>query len=394
MQCQYCGAENFGLVGNCFSCGKRLNGIGPRKRGMNADRPHVAHRARSARSTGPMLQSPDSVFRPTRFVKGSRLTGYASTTTFTKPPASGAKPVSGGEQESARDSVHFAQSARSEPHFGGSDASFSVDPSSDEQQRQYAFYNQFNSPPKRTRPRIAYVLGVFAIGAVVGLTSAWWLRQPSRPALGKEISHATRGLHVSGVQGPDSRVKGIDPRELPYDGLPPRSTGQMAQTQPARINPEELPYAGLSSSGSGPRQDATQTKATATRDENMTRVTPPTGATKTVIGKAAKKHRSAHRSAAQDREIERIKQQAAEELKKKTENRRLVAEREKSSSHRSVRHRGTPPIADKSSRTRAMLASCESRRNFFLREKCKWRLCSDSWGKNGCPSYQMQAGPN
>jgi hypothetical protein len=407
MQCQHCGAENSDAARNCSSCGKRLNGIGLRERSMNAERHHVSPRARMGRPTGPMLQSPDSVFRHTNFVKGSRLTGYASTETFTKPPASGSKPGTVREREKARASAHAAQPGRSEPHFGGSGAAFSVDPSSDEQQRQYAFYNQFNSPPTRPRPRIAYVLGVFAIGAVVGLTSAWLLRQPSRPALGKDIAHATRGAHVSDSQGAGSRVtKGIDPRELPYDGLPPRSTRQTAQTQPARINPEELPYAGLTSSGSSPRKEATPNKntntpqdlkskqATAAMDENPTRVTPSMGVTKTVTAKVAKKHRSAHRRVAQDREIERIKQQAAEELKKKTENRGLVAEREEPSAHRSGRHRDAPAIADKFARTRAMLASCERASNFFRREKCKWRLCGDSWGQHGCPSYQMQAGPN
>jgi hypothetical protein len=41
--------------------------------------------------------------------------------------------------------------------------------------------------------------------------------------------------------------------------------------------------------------------------------------------------------------------------------------------------------------TRLVLARCEQKSNFILREHCKWDICNGQWGKNGCPSFEKQA---
>ncbi len=44
-------------------------------------------------------------------------------------------------------------------------------------------------------------------------------------------------------------------------------------------------------------------------------------------------------------------------------------------------------VANKTQRNLQALRSCSRGANIFEREKCKWKVCGDSWGKNGCPAY-------
>ena len=37
------------------------------------------------------------------------------------------------------------------------------------------------------------------------------------------------------------------------------------------------------------------------------------------------------------------------------------------------------------------LAQCEKLDGLFFQERCKWRICQDQWGNNGCPSFPQQA---
>jgi hypothetical protein len=282
----------------------------------------------------------------------------------------------------------------SEPYLGDNRSGF-ANSSEEELQRQYAFYDRFNVPPPRSRPSIVYVIVVFAIGAAVGMTGAWWGSQSSGEALESDLPHALRN---SGTPAHNSIVKGIDSRELPYDGLPSIPDEQAAQVPSSGIDPEERPYAELASSSrvaqqNKPSSDMQQAlkKRQAAPDEHTARSAPAADGKNAVAAKASQKRRSTHRRAAKDREIERIKQQADEELKKKTDKGRSVKQQADSSAHRSARRHDAPAVIDKSTRTRAMLASCEHAGNFFLREKCKWRLCGGSWGEHGCPSYKTQA---
>jgi hypothetical protein len=100
------------------------------------------------------------------------------------------------------------------------------------------------------------------------------------------------------------------------------------------------------------------------------------------------------------RELDRIRQQAAEELRRKNEARRMPNEaRLKQPGQRATKERvaassqsSQPPKPSQSSQSRtqlvrSQLAACENAGNFLLREQCKWQLCSGNWGKNGCPSY-------
>jgi len=357
----------------------------------------ASHQSRFAPLTDPVFGASDPVFRSSKCVKENRLTGSASTA-YMKTQASGARASTIPGQRTADAPFSALGRSRSEARFDDRKSTF-IEPSEEELRRQYAFYDRFNTLPPRSRPSIVYVIAVFAIGAVVGVIGAWWGGRSSGEALENEVPHALRNYGTQGMHS--AAVKGIDPRELPYDGQPPDPGEQTAQAPRSGIAPEERPYAELASS-SHVAQPASKDnvpsevgKARKSRqpaaDERAVRSVSAAGIKKAVTVKTSQKRRTTHRRAAKDREIERLKQQAADEIKKKTDSGRSVKQQTDSSVHRSARRQDVPNVIDKSTRTRAMLASCEHAGNFFLREKCKWRLCGGSWGEHGCPSYQTQA---
>ncbi|HEY0845202.1 MAG TPA: hypothetical protein VGE12_07530 [Noviherbaspirillum sp.] len=110
--------------------------------------------------------------------------------------------------------------------------------------------------------------------------------------------------------------------------------------------------------------------------------------------------RPAQQKTAKDREIERIRQQAEDELKKKSESGRLIG---RSPGSRATvakspsRQKDAARVRAASSierRVKATLARCERAPNFIRREQCKWKVCGDSWGRNGCPYYPPQVSSN
>jgi hypothetical protein len=254
--------------------------------------------------------------------------------------------------------------------------------------------------PRRRWPGIAWMLGIFTFGAAVGLGVAWWLTTPSP----LQTTPAKLASVPATVHAPDLTPggKGITQSELPYDGWPPpeqnasalalkpanseevpRSTVKMA-AEPAKTIPAAdsgRSEASESTSEAAPRKQATATQAPSERKATPAEPVQAKAvvATKPAERKVSARHTPARR--AKDREIERIKQQAAEELKKKSKTWHGGSEarlkRSKSESH------GT-------AFTRSMLARCNSAPNVISREQCKWRLCSGKWGKGGCPSYQTQ----
>lgn len=397
MQCRYCGMENTGSGRTCISCNKPMQDGNPRMKVARAGSMPVSHKADFASLAAPVFGASNPIFRSSTAVKENRLTGSASTASR-KTQASGLRtpPMPGQRGAGASDSV--LERRRSEPRLEGRESAF-IESSEDELQRQYAFYNRFNTPPPRSRPSIVYVIAVFAIGAVVGVIGAWWGGQSSGEALENDIPHALQNYGTRGVHS--AAAKGIALGELPYDGVPTDPGEQVHQVRRSGINPEERPYAESVSSShvtqpAGPaelpsevRQEGKSRQRAA--DGKPVRSASAAGIKKAGTTRASQKRRSTHRRAAKDREIDRIKQQAADEIKKKTDSSHSVKQQADSSAHRAARRQEAPTVIDKSTRTRALLASCERAENFFLREKCKWRLCGGRWGEHGCPSYQTQA---
>jgi hypothetical protein len=53
---------------------------------------------------------------------------------------------------------------------------------------------------------------------------------------------------------------------------------------------------------------------------------------------------------------------------------------------------GKLPISGRSNegRINRAFASCDRSGSILAREKCRWRVCGDKWGRDGCPSYQTR----
>jgi hypothetical protein len=247
---------------------------------------------------------------------------------------------------------------------------------------------------------IAFMATIFSFGAAAGVGLAWWLTQPIDTL-------SSTGVVASSVvkkAPPPSPAKnglvgsrtGIDPSELPYDGKPPSAKeNRNASTASSGTSeaPEEraampapvataAPASGVVNSAlPAPVPEKKQTRGQAALDAEDDAAVPAarSEANKAPQRKVAKAtpHYRTQQHATTDKEIERIKQQAADELKKKIENQRLSAQ---------ARTDARPRPVSK----HAQLARCERASNFILKEQCKWQVCNGMWGKNGCPSYEVQ----
>jgi hypothetical protein len=396
-------------------------------------------RVRQSAGYSPTLDASRAIRpRATEFSKVRHLTGSTSTV---PPTRSGTDP----HKVPPRGSLP----GRNEPHLGELPTA-GGDPGVNEWVRRTALQEEPPLPRKRPLLRAGVMSGIFIVGAAVGLGAAWWFMTPhvSAPRLPADAVQARVIPALRQPSSPDrpAGARGIDRSELPYDGVPPRDAVAGGREEPEVVlkpsNPAELPYAGLSS-GSGavapddngasvvmpraqtpsvqvsdaeaspvesrkaeaPKADAPKAeapkaeapKAEAPKAEAPTAV--PTTASvrarsapqaKVPEQKPALAHRRSEQRSAKDKEIERIRQQAAEELKKKTEAKRFTEE-----ARLKTRKKETPPNTNidtsKAVDMRGLLARCESASNFIFREQCKWQLCNGKWGKNGCPSYQTQA---
>ncbi|OWW22130.1 hypothetical protein [Noviherbaspirillum denitrificans] len=240
--------------------------------------------------------------------------------------------------------------------------------------------------PQRSRTSRALVMAaVFVVGAGVGLAAAIWLGKPSPQAR----------LSAPPPPSASSRaaiVRGINPSELPYDGVPPPASA------PSSVATDASPAVPqVSNEDDGAQQPAADVppivpKATKKQDaEGVPKSAKPSGQAGASVASAAPKRKNPARS---DREIERIRRQVEEELKKKTDHGRAPGNTRSGLDQGARRTDGSRQVAASISRvstTRASLARCEKSTNFIRREYCRWQVCSGAWGKNGCPSYQQQA---
>jgi len=262
------------------------------------------------------------------------------------------------------------------------------------------------------------MIGVFVIGAGVGLAAAWWMHTPQSATSASAVPSSTvRSSPV--VPAADSKraavIRGISPSELPYDGAPPPAVP--SDPEPVASQVPAVPEMSSGASGSEPadarnagageiEQDApvAAPPASAAKAQKPAQVQPtddepkaakaPPREGNTSVANAAPKRKSTARS---DREIERIRRQVDEELKKKTDHGRAPTDSRpgtvQGGRNDQVSRQGNSASASAArvSATRASLAQCDRKSNFIRRELCRWDVCKGSWGKNGCPSYQQQA---
>jgi len=285
--------------------------------------------------------------------------------------------------------------------------------------------------------RYAIMLAIFVVGTAVGLGASWWLRHPTVPAQAVAAKNTQLGSPARGMAPRDAgravAVRGISPSELPYDGKPPPANEEPANLPdgvPAASLQERLPaeHAAVDpvppdyrqSSGASaeekigvPEGEGAASSATAAlidKEDGSDRPTPRAAeAAPKAAKQPAKETSSVHAKAkewdaddakaakkqppsrlAKDREIERIKREAEKELQRKLEVSRAAdearARRQTADASRSKRHAELSGES-KTAHVRKVLARCDRISNLFRREKCKWDLCANRWGKHGCPSY-------
>lgn len=269
-------------------------------------------------------------------------------------------------------------------------------PTYEELRALVAQYEPPGGVKRKRRPftRIALIAAIFVVGSAGGFGIASLLADG-----GNGVPAFTLGSRTLPV-----RDKGISSSELPYDG-------RIAEAPPARIpdahdgmNPGELPFGGIAaSSGSSdpaPSPDPTP-KEVPVAQEPVPKPVQPAQVEKSVrpapVQTEAKaktasppRHKALARRSRQDSEIDRIRQQAAEELKKKVDAGHSSVSRARNTvghaDKKLARKEGRSQAARRPAMT-AMLEQCEQAGNFLLREQCKWQLCGGRWGKDGCPSY-------
>jgi hypothetical protein len=258
-----------------------------------------------------------------------------------------------------------------------------------------ALVAQYDVPAPRKRPfaRAGIVTTIFVVGSALGFGIA--------SLLGEESGQA---LRISSRHVVDARPSGSSAGELPYDGR--INVASKSQQSQDGSNKDELPYGGekpdaaaigkIDGSAAPPRSQLVPAVPTSSKagvssiqeSRSESRSRPETlGAGKKSIPVHQRPHVA--RRTNKDREIERIKQQAAEELKKKAESRRSAIEARHASKEKTKaeQHKTTTAHSARVPAMAALLEQCEQAGNFIRREQCKWQLCGGKWGKNGCPSY-------
>lgn len=256
-----------------------------------------------------------------------------------------------------------------------------------------ALYEQPQRMKRRSVYRTVLMLLIFALGAGVGLAATWWFSGartgPLPPSLSGPLS--TVSASRDSLSAASAR-SGISASELPYDGRKPPATS-MDSSVPI-LNLGELPYSGQPDEGTKSHVEVDAGKAKAANQPLRAATGQAAFSERAKAQLQAAPHKIPRsRSAARgmkDREIERIRQQADEELKKKSERSRTLNEA-RTRSRAPSSHVAEKDVRRHDSRNSAhmqpKLAKCTRVGNLIRREQCKWRLCSGMWGKNGCPSY-------
>lgn len=380
------------------------------------------------------------------------MTGHSSSVPISDPAAPGRNATQAGSPHAGTAyQAQDAGAPRPEPGSGqsneGADASafrfgpLPPNPAYEEFQREYAARYAPYSEPKASRRRKGFraihMALIFTLGAAAGLTGAWWADSsgqqatasppvpgiaaakpdiPSYEKLLREGSQAAPG--ITGAQG----VRGIRSSELPYDGKPPTADGETIASAPAAplssaaissgASEEEEPALPARRQEPSARAPASEPAKTAAAAPEPARTSPGVAAAPSAAsvasasraerpqegqakdaegrasGQAAPAKRAAVAKNGKDQEIERIRRQADDELKKKS-----------AAARRGEEGRDAPRVAQRNQDSgpssagnyRVMLAQCEAAPNIFRREQCKWKLCNGMWGKNGCPSYAKPA---
>ena len=408
MRCRYCGVKNPATVRVCVSCNKPLPAHGPIKWPEKPRTPHLL-------TVRPSVESSALGSVSTHFGEAQRISRLMHSVSIPSAKSSPARPLqmphgigshrtetpSKIQQQAKPQAAQSigAQQQRIEPHLDASPRQALRKPNYEELRAIAALYDP--PPARQRRPwmRAGIISMIFVVGTSIGFGVASLLTE-----------------RTGTIAGGSERVRvytgqGTSPGELPYDGnriAESPSDNRSAQTD---INAKELPYGDENAFGESAAQLKLAPAETSTPEVS---VAPPAkrelAPARPAAGKrseqaatsAAKKasqpplRRRSIRRTDKDREIERIRQQAVEELKKKTESRQRNSESRDSNSgaKKLLKQQESRLISRKALAMSGRLAQCEQADNIILRERCKWQLCDGKWGKNGCPSYLSRVSVN
>lgn len=432
MQCPFCGMENSAWT--CASCKKPASTMSQQEtlgKAVNERNSHINSPAAVS------LMNLGLCSRIERLSKVSHLT--VPTTQPIGNPAHLAKGSAPRRQAVAgnadgRKELGFASDGDINqtfpylhPAYGGSE-NHPVGP-------QFAQPRQKASSSGSFFSQAALVIGVFALGAVTGLGVTWWLKESAatmqpRPQPSAETARINGAANDPANESAASATSatgatGMNPDELPYDGLASRQAGGIDASQAMPPLPQlsikapaaatstatgELPNEGASGASGTTRGGSDEAISRSLKSPNKARRETAAAAeapgkkasiaaqAQTDETKAAKvpQRRGPSQRIAKDKEIERIKRQADEELKKKTENRRQTVETPARAKEKKLSMQAASASSSSiaSGGRQARLARCAQASNFIRREQCKWQVCNGMWGKEGCPSYEKQANAN
>lgn len=391
MQCRYCGIENLYAVRICVSCNSPLAVAKPQRRsGKTRERVRRQMRTLSVSRLKPGNYSHSRKF--------ARISGLTSATSQRPLSSQTCDPAGDSAVQMQNNSAAATEDTmQSSPPGSASNATHRFATPDYERLRSLAaLYDKPQRAKRRPMYRTVLMLFTFAVGASAGLAATWWLSGARSAPPSASFSRPLSIVSASGDdQATSSPRSGISASELPYDGRRQPSAVDTAMSTP-EISPEELPYGGQALVGKenhAATESARQPKKTArpaSQDMVMpARVNENNEALQASPRKPTKTYRSARRLM-KDREIERIRQQADEELKKKSERRRAINEMRthvRSATGRTLNKEASRGESHNRSYIQTRFAKCARAGNLIQREQCKWRLCNGMWGKNGCPSY-------
>lgn len=188
--------------------------------------------------------------------------------------------------------------------------------------------------------RVIFVVSCFALAIGAGLFGAWWMNDHAvvrALAAKRKSGQPPDGALVKPLQTPHAARQsfGISAGELPYDGVPPNSLADTAIKPKPHDLPEANPKSGIDGNTenaasvahpvASPEQPQEEAAMTTTNDApNNAAPAPQTSPRKRI---KSVQRQGASAKLARSKEIDRLKQQAENELKKKTERRRSLAQK-------------------------------------------------------------------
>ncbi|MDB5728927.1 MAG: hypothetical protein JWQ00_2132 [Noviherbaspirillum sp.] len=298
----------------------------------------------------------------------------------------------------------------SSPNLHASDTFSSAIGHADHEQyaRQTAWYQRAAASTGNRFSRVMLMAGVFAVGAVMGLGTTWWMSKASSAHLAGTAIHKLEPVHQGrgsarhgGTAGsPRIGAAGINPAELPFDGKP--TDGVPAAALPLAAiaaQGDERTGAGIparpASAGTLPAETAAPVLPMTKKDNTaVANAVGSSGGDNPIAQPDTSKKKAASApyrprppATVKDRDMGRSNQQAAELKTKNGSEQRADASSARTRYSERKTSGNAPLYAASGGSKRLAVARCESASNIFARERCKWQLCNGSWGKNGCPSY-------